>query len=111
MPRYYFDLQSDVILHDEEGIELADPGAAYVYAGNKVREMLCTSILRRAEIDLTNCITIRDTDGIIAKIRLLDAVTLISDQPPIWMPPIRRRPLRKVQVTRCRKRAELTHGP
>jgi len=59
MPRYFFHLYDDIVLHDEEGIELPDLAAARDEAVRAARELACQEV-RNGKLSLHHRIEVED---------------------------------------------------
>ncbi|HEX8480632.1 MAG TPA: hypothetical protein VF650_01875 [Allosphingosinicella sp.] len=81
MPRYFFHIYNDVVSHDDEGLELADPQAAVSEAHRGALSLAAEQVLRHARLALHHFIEIEDSDGaVIAKVTFGDAIA-VEEQP------------------------------
>jgi hypothetical protein len=77
MQRYFFHLIDDLDVADHEGQELADLDAAWVYARNCARALMCETLMRDGRISLHHHIDIEDESGAVVGIqRFSDAVLI-----------------------------------
>ena len=78
MPRYFFHIYDDVIVHDDEGMELADVAAARREAVAGIREMMCDQV-RKGRLVLHHRIEVEDAGGApVLILAFADAVTIES---------------------------------
>jgi hypothetical protein len=62
MPKYFFHVYGDAITHDEEGLELADLGAALREAQRCARALACEEITE-GHLNLRHRVEVEDQDG------------------------------------------------
>jgi hypothetical protein len=76
MPRYFFHLQNDIHVHDEEGQELPDDGAALDAAVKFARDMASHSV-REGHLALSHFIRCAADDGReVGVVRFADAICI-----------------------------------
>ena len=62
MPRFFFHIFDDAVIHDDEGIELADAEAARSTALAGARSLMCDE-LAQGRLSLHHWIEVRDEKG------------------------------------------------
>jgi hypothetical protein len=62
VPHYYFHLFDDLDVLDEEGLDLADDGAARIHAVEEARTMACHAV-QNGHLNLGHRIEIEDEKG------------------------------------------------
>ena len=76
MPRYFFHLYDDLIVHDEEGVELPNPAAARLNALIEARELIAEQV-RRGYFVLSHWIDVADEQGkLVLTVMFRDAVDI-----------------------------------
>jgi hypothetical protein len=78
VPRYFFNVRSDVNVVDEEGIELPDELAARNHAVSDVVELAGANVLEHRKLDLSHLIDVADESGrVLFTVRFGDVLTVI----------------------------------
>ena len=76
MPRFFFHVFDEAVVHDDEGIELPDRAAAHEAALVGARALICEQV-RRGRVSLRHRIEVEDEGGAsVATLSFADAVTI-----------------------------------
>jgi hypothetical protein len=62
VPRYFFHIYDELVLHDDEGMEMADAPAAHAAAMAGARAMMCDQLMK-GRLDLSHRIEVEDDRG------------------------------------------------
>ena len=76
MPRFRFHLYNDEEVRDPQGREFLDLEAAQTEAISNARELMCTDLRTKGEINLSHWIELENDEGDVVVVNFRDAVRI-----------------------------------